>query len=75
MDRWMSCDCCGRLTDRLHYCVAYGTDTAACDQCYGYDAEAYGEPRARYLDEQIDPQEQEEWDRMIAARDMPEREP
>ena len=43
-----SCDVCGRLTTRLHCCVAYGTDTAACDECYGYDAEAYDEPPGEY---------------------------
>jgi hypothetical protein len=48
--RWMQCDCCARFTDRLHYCVAYGLDTAACDQCARYDAEAYDEPRAQYLE-------------------------
>ena len=49
---WRQCDCCGRHPDRLHHLVAYGTDTAACDACSGYDAEAYDEPAAQYLDEQ-----------------------
>jgi hypothetical protein len=38
------------MTNRLHHCVAYGTDTSACDECYGYEAEAYDEPAAEYLD-------------------------
>jgi hypothetical protein len=50
-ERWMSCDCCARLTDRLHRLVAYGTDTSACDACCDYDAAAYDEPPARYRDE------------------------
>ena len=37
------CDCCGRKCSRVHYCVAYGTDTAACDDCAGYDWAAYDE--------------------------------
>jgi hypothetical protein len=37
------CDCCARACSRLHHCVAYGTDTSACDFCAGYDWEAYGE--------------------------------
>jgi ribosome-binding protein aMBF1 (putative translation factor) len=37
---WLQCDCCSRLTDRLHHCVAYGTDTAACDDCAHYAAAA-----------------------------------
>jgi hypothetical protein len=38
------CDCCGRIVHRIHRLVAYGTDTAACDDCCDYDAEAYDEP-------------------------------
>ena len=52
MTTWIQCDCCGRLTDRVHHTEAYGSDTTACDSCCCYDAEAYDEPRARYLDEQ-----------------------
>jgi hypothetical protein len=70
-DPWMQCDCCARLTDRLHYCVAYGLDTAACDQCSGYEAEAYDEPPARYLDEQEDPEEVAYAAREPDARDTP----
>jgi hypothetical protein len=44
------CDCCGRYTNRLHYPIAYGLDTAVCDACCSYDAEAYDEPPARYAD-------------------------
>jgi ribosome-binding protein aMBF1 (putative translation factor) len=51
MSNWMQCDCCGRMTNRLHKCVAYGLDTAACDDCYDYDAEAYDEAPALYLEE------------------------
>jgi hypothetical protein len=52
MTNWMQCDCCARMTNRLHCCVAYGMDTSACDQCCGYDAEAYDEPPAEYADEE-----------------------
>lgn len=38
------CDCCGALVHRLHPITAYGTDTDACDLCYDYDCDAYGEP-------------------------------
>lgn len=37
------CDCCGRKCSRIHHCVAYGTDTSACDLCVEYDWEAYDE--------------------------------
>lgn len=38
------CDCCGRSCSRIHHCVAAGgTDTSACDECYGYEFAAYGE--------------------------------
>lgn len=39
----VSCDVCGRFCSRTHRLVAYGTDTICCDDCFGYDAEAYGE--------------------------------
>ena len=43
-DRGYQCDVCGRITLRTHHLVAAGgTDTIACDDCAGYDAEAYGE--------------------------------
>jgi hypothetical protein len=48
------CDCCGRKCSRLHCCVAYGTDTAACDDCAGYDAEAYGEDADPLLTEEAE---------------------
>lgn len=44
------CDCCGRRASRLHRLVCYGTDTAACDECAGYDWEAYGEDRDPLLE-------------------------
>jgi hypothetical protein len=63
------------MTDRLHHCVAYGLDTAACDACCGYDSEAYGEEPARYLDEQpegnSDPRELEYETREPEGRDTP----
>ena len=37
------CDVCGRQCSRIHYCVAYGTETCACDDCAGYEPEAYDE--------------------------------
>ena len=60
MTHWMSCDVCGRLTTRLHRFHAYGLEGAGCDLCTHYEWEAYDEPRAQYLDEQIDPREMEE---------------
>jgi hypothetical protein len=63
------------MTNRLHHCGAYGTEYCACDNCAHYDADAYGEPPALYLDEQIDPQEQEEHERRIAYRWHTETEP
>jgi hypothetical protein len=75
MAEFYQCDCCARLTDRLHHLVAYGTDTAVCDACCDYDADAYGEPPARYLDEQPDPEEEAEHDRRIAYRWHTETEP
>ena len=65
MTRWMSCDLCDRQTTRLHSFVSCGIEGAACDECYEYDAEAYDEPPAQYLDEQIDPQE-EAWEQARA---------
>jgi hypothetical protein len=53
----MSCDVCGRLTTRLHSFHAYGLEGAGCDLCTHYEWEAFDEPRAQYLDEQIDEQE------------------
>ena len=38
-----SCDVCGRPCTRIHHCVAYGTDTAACDDCAGYEPADYDE--------------------------------
>jgi ribosome-binding protein aMBF1 (putative translation factor) len=37
------CDVCGRKCSRIHHCVTCGTDTAACDDCAGYEWDAYGE--------------------------------
>jgi ribosome-binding protein aMBF1 (putative translation factor) len=52
MTEFYPCDACGRLTDRLHYLIATGLDTAVCDQCAGYDAEAADEAwPPRYRDE------------------------
>ena len=59
MTRWLSCDLCNRHTTRLHSFTAYGLEGAGCDQCTNYDHEAYDEPRAQYLDEWIDWQEEE----------------
>jgi hypothetical protein len=38
-----SCDVCGRPCKRLHFSITCQTDTYACDECAGYDPEAYGE--------------------------------
>lgn len=57
MIRWMQCDVCARLTNRLHSGETCGLEYAACDECCHFDAEAYDEPRALYLDEQPDPRE------------------
>ena len=59
MTRWMSCDLCDRSTTRLHSFVACGVEGAGCDLCTDYDWAAYDEPRAKYLDEQIDSREDE----------------
>jgi ribosome-binding protein aMBF1 (putative translation factor) len=37
------CDICGKPTRRTHFSISYGLDTYACDECAGYDPEAYGE--------------------------------
>ena len=37
------CDVCGRQCSRIHCSVVCGTDTTACDDCAGYDWEAYDE--------------------------------
>ena len=37
------CDVCGRKCSRIHHCVTCGTDTSACDDCAGYEWDAYGE--------------------------------
>jgi len=58
MTQWMSCDVCTRLTTRLHSFHAYGLEGSGCDICTHYEWEAYDEPRAEYLDEQIDPHEE-----------------
>jgi hypothetical protein len=42
------------MTNRLHRCDAYGLETYACDGCYGYEPEAYGEPPAIYEDEGVE---------------------
>jgi hypothetical protein len=57
MTNWMQCDCCSRMTDRLHHGFTCGTEYAACDACCNYDAAAYDEPPARYLDEEVDPED------------------
>ena len=38
-----SCDVCGRQCSRIHTFGCYGMDTAACDDCAGYEWEAYDE--------------------------------
>ena len=53
------CDLCNRHTTRLHSFVACGLEGAGCDQCTNYDWKAYDEPRAQYLDEWIDWQEEQ----------------
>jgi hypothetical protein len=37
------CDVCGRHCSRIHQGMAYGMDTSACDDCWGYEWEAYDE--------------------------------
>jgi hypothetical protein len=37
------CDCCGRLCSRIHRLQAYGMDCSACDDCAGYEWQAYDE--------------------------------
>jgi len=48
------CDCCGQVVHRVHFLVAYGMDTQACDACVDYDAEAYGEPTEAELAEEAE---------------------
>lgn len=37
------CDVCSKMVKRTHRCWVAGTETFACDKCYGYDPQAYGE--------------------------------
>jgi hypothetical protein len=59
------------MTNRLHHGVAYGGDVSACDECAHYDAAAYDEPAARYLDEEVDPEDLAYAFREPDARDTP----
>ena len=37
------CDVCGRKCSRIHHGEAHGMDCSACDECAGYEPEAYDE--------------------------------
>lgn len=45
------CDVCQRMTTRIHHTEVTGVDTSVCDECCGYDADAYDEPKAQYMTE------------------------
>lgn len=68
---WMQCDCCARMTNRLHRGFWCGIETAACDLCAHYEWEAYDEEPPLFLDEMPDPEEEayeqrrhdNDWDR------------
>lgn len=49
--QFRQCDVCGMFTNRVHHTTVTGIDTTACDECFQYDAEAYGEPLAQFLTE------------------------
>jgi hypothetical protein len=68
MSGFISCDCCGRLTNRLHHGFTCGTEYAACDECCDYDWDAYGEAPAEYLDPD---RAREDRDERLALERMP----
>lgn len=43
MPQRYECDICGRACSRSHAMVAYNMDTICCDDCAGYEWEAYNE--------------------------------
>ena len=68
------CDCCGRKCSRTHALVAYGMDTVCCDDCAGYDWDAYGEDPDPLLVPD-DPHEREDEERRRYFDNHDRREP
>ena len=58
------CDLCSRKCSRHHPFQAYGLEGYACDDCIGYDWEAYDEDADPLL-YPPDPREAEDFDRAM----------